>query len=68
MTNRQLEQLRDAQAALEAMPVGGIGIDGASQFELDIIAARGDACFGDANYHQAQQAWLLIERAIKGEA
>lgn len=63
MTEKQTTLLREAQLALENMPMGGVGIDGACQIDLDVATARGGVCF-DASYHQAQQAWLLIERAI----
>ena len=64
MTDSQRMLLRDAQGALEDLPVGGVGVEGPSQFELDIAASRGQVYYDDASYHQAQQAWLFIERAL----
>ena len=56
--------LTDAAAALENLPVGGIGPDGATQAELDAAGEQCAPCAGDASYHQAQQAWLWIEKAL----
>ena len=65
MTEKESKLVRAAMDTLENMPVGGIGEEGATQAELDEASGNGDAYRKDANYHTAQQAWLLLSEAIK---
>lgn len=58
-----VEQLKAAQEAMENLPMGGIGRDGATQAEIDEAEESGHAIEGDASHHQGQKAWLIIERA-----
>lgn len=57
--------LYEIQSNAEDFAVGGIGRDGASQAELDDAGAAGGYFAGDAEYHHAQQIWLLADRAIQ---
>jgi len=55
--------LREAQEAMENLPMGGIGRDGATQAEIDAAEESGHALEDDASYHQGQKTWLILERA-----
>ena len=54
------EKIRLAMAALVNIPGCGIGESGPTQKELDAAVEGGMAIDGDATYHNAQQAWLLL--------
>ncbi|MDP2682029.1 MAG: hypothetical protein Q8P28_04360 [Deltaproteobacteria bacterium] len=60
--------IKEAMECLESMPCGCIGEDGATQEELyeATYYYNGDAnCDDDANYHPAQQAWLLLKKCVE---
>lgn len=63
--NQQSELLhfiREAQEVLSDMPMGGIGLEGPTKAELDAADNAGCSIEDDACYHQAQKAWLILER------
>ena len=55
-----MEKIELAKQCLENMPSGGIGEMGATQDDLDAAAKKGESIDGDAEYHNAQQAWLYL--------
>ena len=57
--------IKAAMACLEEMPCGGVGANGADQEQLDAANNEGVAYCGDATYHQSQQAWLHLAKALK---
>ena len=57
------DDLQLAQRALEDMPCGGVGHGGVIMADIEASEQDGTV-FECAEFHQAQKAWLLIERAI----
>ena len=64
-----IESIKAAMWCLEKMPcggvsAGGVGANGADQEKLDAANKDGIAYSGE-NYHQTQQAWLHLAKALK---
>ena len=62
-----MSAVKDIKAAMEVlcdMPCGGIGGDGWTMEEIDAVEQTGHPAENDATYHQAQKAWLLLDRAL----
>jgi len=59
-----IDDLQLAQRALEDMPCGGVGHGGVTLSDIEECEIAGIVHRENAEYHQAQKAWLLIERAI----
>ena len=55
----------DAMLALEGMPCGGIGSNGATLEDLAAADEVGQPFDDDASYHVAQLAWRLLERGYR---
>lgn len=62
MTAREL--ILDAMDTLTQMPMGGVGVNGPTQAELDAATAECHSIEMDAYFHIAQQAWRTLERAL----
>ncbi len=60
----QKRELRAVMDVLVNMPCGGIGSDGATMAELEEAAGRGRAFLDDAEYHQTQWAWRMLEALL----
>jgi hypothetical protein len=56
--------IKDAMEALENMPMGGIGAGGASMHDIEVAEEAGHVVENDAAYHQAQKAWLFLNKVL----
>ena len=56
--------IRDAMDALENMPMGGIGENGATMHDIEVAEEAGCCMEKDAAYHQAQKAWLFLNEVL----
>ena len=55
--------ISEAQMVITDLPMGGIGIDGPTQEDIDAAEKAGKPIADDSCYHQGQKAWLILERA-----